>query len=169
MSFSKMLKKDKKYKTLLRILEEAQERINVEKDRAEAFSLHSGLEVRSLYGKNVFSTKRVLQADAQLQANRSRLVAMRTLATQHISYLQQGCVAYRRHCFATYDFSDYRNKEERDSILDKPLRPALDFIAEVTILMDMIDMFIKDIDQSGHTIRRIIDVHKLLDSSKTGR
>lgn len=168
MSFSTEIKKDRKYKKLLKILEVAQSRINVERDRNEAFTMHSGLLVRQLYGKNVFSTKRVLEATAQVQANRSRLVEIRSRATEHISYLHQGVIAFKRYCLSNYEFSGYRTKEQRDAILDKPLRPILDFIAEVDTLIDILDQFIKDIDQAGHSIRHIVEVLKLLDSSKVG-
>lgn len=169
MSFSSEIKSDSRYKKLLHILETARSRIDVERDRTEIAAMHSGLLVRQLYGKNVFSTKKVLLATAQLQANRSRLVEIRSRATEHISYLHQGCTAFKRYCLANYEFSGYRTKEQREALLDKPLRPVLDFIAEVDTLIDVLDMMIKDIDQAGHSIRHIVEVLKLLDSSKVGR
>ena len=169
MTFSIEIKKDKRYKKLLHILEVAQSRIDVERDRNEAFTMHSGLLVRQLYGKNVFSTKKVLTAIAQLQANRSRLVEIRSRAAEHISYLHQGVVAFKRYCMANYEFSGYKTKEQRDSLLDKPMRPVLDFIAEVDTLIDVLDTFIKDIDQAGFGVRNIVEVLKLLDSSRVGR
>ncbi len=169
MSFSREIKTDKRYKKLLHILEVAQSRIDVARDRNEAFAMHSGLLVRQLYGKQVFSTKKVLLATAQLQANRSRLVEIRSRASEHISYLHQGCTAFRRYCLANYDFTGYKTKEQKDSLLDRPMRPILDFIAEVDNLIEMLDTFIKDIDQAGHGVRHIVEIHKLLDSSKVGR
>lgn len=171
MLLAKVLRKDKKYKKLSQVLEVAQQRINVEQDRVQAFSLHAGLESRSLYGKRALSPKAVLSATSQMMANRSRLVEMRARATENISYLHQACKEFKRYALTAYEdeFKDYRTKEQRDALLDVVMRPALEFIGEADTLIDILDNLIKDIDQSGHSVRHIVDILKLLDSSKTGQ
>ena len=171
MSLAKILRADKRYKKVVNILESAQRRINVDRDRSEAFALHAGLEVRSLQGKRLLSTSAIISATAQIQANRSRLVEIRARSTEHVSYLEEACKAFRKYALTKYadEFKSYRTKDERDSILYTVLKPSMDFVSEVSTLTDILDMFIKDLDQSGHTVRHIIDILKLLDSSKTGK
>lgn len=171
MSLVKVLRRDPKYKQVRSILETAKSRIDIQRDKDEAFALHLGLEARSLYGRRVYSPKAVLSATAQLQANRSRLVELRARCSEHISYLEQACARYRRYAMSAYseDFKEYRTKEQRDSVLGTVLMPALDFVAETETLISIFDTFIRDIDQAGHSIRHIVDVLKLLDSSRLGK
>lgn len=170
-SLIKAIRKDPKYKTLKQVLENAQSKIDIEKSRNQAFVLHASLEVRGLYGLKKFSPKRILSATAQLQANRSTLVETRARLTEHLSYVEAAQAAFRRHVFSEFaeDFRDYRTKEQRDSFISHATVTVVDFIAEVNALIDLIDTFIKDLDQAGHNIRHMVDVLKLLANSKGGQ
>lgn len=171
MSLVKVLRKDQNYKKLKKILEVARTKVDVAKDRATAMNLHSSLEVRDLYGQRKFSAKRILSATSQVQANRSSLVVLRARATEHVSYVEQAVKSFKRYAFTEYreDFSDYRTKEQRDAVVQTALGSADDFIQEIQGLLDLLDLLIKDLDQSSHALRHMIDVLKLLDASKGGR
>jgi hypothetical protein len=171
MTLIKAIRKDPKYKTLKQVLENAQSKIDIEQSRKRAFVLHASLEVRGLYGRKKFSPKRILSATAQIQANRSTLVEIRARLSEHVSYVEAAQAAFRRHVFSEFseDLRDYRTKEQRDAFINNATVTVVDFISEVTALVDLLDTFIKDLDQAGHNIRHMVDVLKLLASSKGGQ
>lgn len=160
------VKKDERYKTYKKIVEQVQGRINFEKDREEARSLHSGLIVRTLYGKKQFSPKTIIESVAQVQSNRSRLVELRSNSQIHLSYLDEAAEAFKRYMMTQYadDLSGFRTKDQRDALLDRIMAKAQEILAEGKGYHMLLDGFIKDLDQAGYSHKALIDLLQMLEA-----
>lgn len=164
------IRADARYKKFKKIVTEAQERVDFEKDREEALALHSGLVVRTIYGKKMYSSKTLLESLAQVQANRSRLVELRVRSSIHISYVKEASSAFKRYIYTAYadDMrnAEYRTKDQREALLMRLTAIAEEFMSEGNSHLDMIDTFIKDLDQAGFSMKHMVDVLRLLDGKE---
>lgn len=162
------LKADTRYKKFRKAVEAAQERVDFEKDRSEALNLHSSLLVRSLYGKKQYSSKTLIEAVSQVQANRSRLVELRVRSSIHLSYIKEYSANFRRYVYTQYSdtLKSYKTRDQRDALLLRLTAKAEEFLSEGESHLNLIDTLIKDLDQAGFAMRHMIDVLKLLDGKE---
>lgn len=165
------LRSDSRYKKFVKAVEEAQGRVDFEKDRAEALSLHSGLLVRGLYGKKQYSSKSMIEAVSQVQANRSRLVELRVRSSIHLSYIKEFASNFRRYVYTQYseDLREFKTKDQKDALLLRLTAKSEEFMSEGNSHLDLLDLLIKDLDQSSHTMRHMIDILKLLSDTSSGK
>jgi hypothetical protein len=156
---------DSKYKKFKQILQAAQEKVTFQPDREEALALHAGLLVRTLYGKKQFSSKSILESLSQVQANRSRLVELRVRSSVHISYVKESSKALKRYVYTQYaeDLKvSYKTKDQREALLMRLTDVAEEFLAEGENHIELLDTFIKDLDQAGFTLRDMVKVLEML-------
>lgn len=160
------VKKDERYKTFKKIVEQVQGRVDFETARNEAVSLHSGLIVRTLYGKKQFSPKTIIESVAQVQANRSRLVELRSKSQIHLSYLDEAAEAFKRYLMTQYadDLAGFRTKDQRDALLDRIMAKAQEILAEGKGFNNLLDGYIKDLDQAGYTHKALVDLLQMLEA-----
>lgn len=164
------IKADPRYKKYVRILETVSKRIDVDRDLKEAMALHASRTSRELYGDKQFSPKAIYLADAKDMSNRARLVEIRERNSVQISMLSEATKKLHRYIRTHYmdEMREYKNEANRKAVLERVTAKSMDLIAEVEALMSTIDIFVKDIDQAGHSIRRMVDVLKLL-AEKPGK
>lgn len=118
-SFLERVKADLKYKKHRRILKVIQARLNIERDRNEALSLHASRTSRTLYGKSQYSPRAIYDATAKDLSYRARLVEIRQLNAVQISLLTEATQALRRYVLTTYkdEMRGYANEAARKAVL----------------------------------------------------
>jgi hypothetical protein len=165
------VKGDPKYKRFARIIQRVSDRVDIEKDKAEALALHASRTSRSLYGGKRYSPKALIDASLTDLSARARLVEIRVKASGHVEVLEQACEAMRHHLLTEYnqEIRMYSTEAQRNALIKRIQRTALDFMAEAKSLLDMLDQIIKDIDQASYALRATLDSLKLLDGAKAGR
>jgi len=162
------LKSDAKYKKYRNILKTVRGRINVEADMDEILSLHAGRNSRRLFGKDQFSPKAIYEATAQDLSIRARLVEIRQRTSVQSSLLEGAIDQLHKYIRTSYRNSmrGLSNEASRKAGLDAVTNTGNELIVEARTLIDTADQIIRDVDQSGHSIRHMVEILKLLDSSK---
>ena len=164
----KEIRKSTKYTKLQNILENAQQKLNLEQDLKEAFALHASLRVRQMYGKNKYNPKLIMKCVAQVQSNRSRITTLVAKASVHLSYVEEASKAFRIFLYTEYseDMKKYKTKEQKDAIFQRIVGSVSDFISEGNAFIKHMEYLIKDLDQSSHSLRHMIDILKILQGAK---
>lgn len=162
------LRKDSRYKRYLRIVENVTSNLNLESDRLEATNLHSSRTVRSLIGKNRYSAKRIMDAIATDLSVRARLVEIRQNNSIKHSLIESARLSIQTHIRTNHAsvMRGLSNEATRKALLDELTQDALRVEQEVYSVVDLLDYFIRDIDQAGYAVRNMVEILKLLDSSK---
>lgn len=165
-----LLKKDPQLKKFRNITVALREQIHIEKDRAEALSLHASRSSRTLYSK-IPSAKHLLDASLKDMSFRSRMAEIRVVNTTYTSTLEEAVKAIKRHINTEYYdlLNEYSNVESKKNMIDRVVKTALELQGECAALIDLLDTLIKDIDQSGFGLRNAVEVMKLLDGAKGSR
>jgi hypothetical protein len=165
------IKVDPKYKKFARIVQRVSDRLDIEKDRTEALALHASRSSRALHGGKRYSPKALIDASLQDLHARSRLVEIRVKASNHIEVLDDGCDAIKHHLLTQYnqELRPFGTEAQRQALIKRVQRQALDLMVEGKSLLDMLDQIIKDIDQASYSLRATLDSLKLLDGAKAGR
>lgn len=164
------IREDENYKKYKRVLKLIKKRLDIERDRSEVMSIHASRGSRAIYGEKQYSKKVLYEANAKDLMHRSRLTEIREMNSIQISYLKEARDALHRYILTKYkiEMRSYSNQQARKALLDSVTKAASEMIAESQALIDTIDMFIKDIDQAGHSIRHMVDILKLI-AEKPGR
>lgn len=163
-----IIRGDTRYKKFKKILMASKDKLDFEKDRQEALMLHSGLLVRTIYGKKLYSSKTLLESLSQVQANRSRLVELRVRSSIELSYVQEASKALRRYVYTTYadDLKEYRTKDQREALFLRLTAVAEEFLSEGESHLGLLDTLIKDLDQAGFAMKNMVETFKLLDGKE---
>lgn len=163
-----LIKKDPKYKKFVRVVETAEQRLNLEKDREEAMALHASRLSRNIRGERRYSPKNLIDASLTDLSTRARLVEIRVKASMHAELLGDACDAIKRHVFTEYlqHLRVFSNESQRSAFAKRVQGRAQSVLIESQSLLDLLDILIKDIDQSSHFLRNVVESMKLLDSSK---
>lgn len=156
------------YQTFKKIFSRIREKLDFEKSRKEALSLHSSRTSRELYADKQYSLKKLMDATLKDLSFRSRMVEMRVQASIQLSTLDEALKSARRFVSTEYDeeLREFSTSDQRRDFVNRILKNAVEFNAEGQALIELLDQLIKDIDQSSHQLRHLIDCLKLLDSSK---
>lgn len=164
----KKLKNDKRYKRYLTVLDNVRSSINLESDRLEATNLHSTRTVRSLTGKKRFSPKAIMTAIATDLSVRARLVELRQNNSIKLSLVESATEAIHSHIRTNHQsiMRGLSNEASRKAMLEELTQDAIGLQRDIRAVVDLLDYFIKDIDQAGYAVRNMVEILKLLDSSK---
>lgn len=170
MSLIRDIREDPEYKKYKKIVLLVREKLKIEKDKAEALSLHAGRTLRKLHGSKQYSPKALVDAAANEAAARSRLVEMRVQCAIQTDLLHSTVKALRQHVMTSYreELSDFRTVADRAAMLDRVAAGALTTESESQALIKLLDDLVNDIDKSSFHLRAMVDVLKLLDGSKSG-
>ncbi len=167
MSLLKQIRKDPQYDTFLRILETTRKKLDVEAAVEEAKGLHASRTSRSLSGADRYSAKKIIDATLRDLSTRARLVEIRVANDRKLSHLKEAAEALRRYLSTEYVDElkeDFSTAGQRSSFVDRVLKNANALLAEGESLLSVLDFFIKDIDQSSHSVRHVVDCLKLLEN-----
>lgn len=164
----KKIQKDANFKKYMRIYKAVEGRLDIEANRDEAFSLHASRTSRSIIGKDQFKSRVIYTAIAKDLSYRARLVEIRQRNAAEISLLQGARESLHKYIRTAYRdvLKGYSNEATRSAFLAQVTEDSTALINEANELINLLDFFIKDIDQASHSVRHLIDILKLLDSSK---
>lgn len=164
------LKEDDKYKSFRRIVRNIGEQVNTEKMREEILRLHAGRKVRTLYLKRP-GVDAVVDAALQDSSYRSRIAEIRIETDYHRGLLEEAVDKMRKHVVHEFSaqVSGLKTKGERMSFADQFLQKGVTLLYKFERLTAMADTVIKDIDQSGYTLKHVVDSMEVLYSSKNDK
>jgi hypothetical protein len=168
-SLLKEIRANENYKRFLAIVETCQQRIDVDRSKNEALALHAGRLSRNLHGEKRYSPKHIIDANMQDMANRARMVEIRVKNDIQLSTLRSAIQAMRRHISTEYaeELREFSTAPQRSAFVDRVLKASVQLLEEGEALIELLDTLIKDIDQTSHTMRHIIEALKLV--SEKGR
>jgi hypothetical protein len=165
------IRKDPKYKTLKKIIETAQQRLNIENDRSEAFALNASRLSRKLYGNKNYNPSSLLNACANDMSVRTRLVEIRTKASYHIETIEKALEAFQDYIVTQYndELRKYSNEAQRKALVRRVQKIADTLITDGTDLLNLCDTIILDIDKSSYHIHCMVNLLQQLSQSVGGR
>lgn len=172
MGIKQDIRDSKDYRQFRKIVLGVQERLNIEKDRTEALSLHAGRTSRKLFGDKRYSPKALIDASMNDLAARSRLVELRVRTANQIEVLHEACKAMR-HSIST-NFTDeiktrFKTVGERAAFFDTMIASALEIETEGDAQIKLLDDLINDVDKASYHLKGIIQCLALLEGSKAGK
>lgn len=167
MTLIKDIKRDANYKSFRRILEAAQQKLDVEAALEEAKVLHAARISRALTGNDRYRPKRLIDAAAIDLSTRARLVELRVVNDRKLSHLRKATDALKSYVATEYaeDINeDFRSADQRKAFIDRVVKPALTLLNDGESLLSSLDFLIKDLDQASHSLRHIVDALKLMEN-----
>lgn len=163
MSLKSLLNEDPVYERFIRIRDTALASISTETILREAEFLHSNRKARKLNGSKL-SPNAVMEALANELSNRSRLAELRVSVMKSNELLSTALSSIKRHIRVKYD-RELRElgstQNDRVAVLDRLLGKSNDFKAQLDHLESVLDVYIKDIDQSAFNLRNTTELLKL--------
>jgi hypothetical protein len=166
MSLISDVREDAQYKKFVVILGRTKERLKLEEALQEALGLHTSRTSRHLTGNDRYSPRKLIDASMRDLSTRARLVEIRVTNDRNLSHLREAMDALRRYISTEYadDLRDFSTADQRRAFVDRILKSANELLAEGESVLSSIDYLIKDIDQSGHSMRHVVDCLKLLEN-----
>jgi hypothetical protein len=158
------IRSDPVIKKALSIKSAADAAINLERIVAEADMLHSDRASRSLYKISLEPTK-LAQASMQDMSNRARLSELKARV-----YVQKMAIEHAfDHCTAHIS-TQHRdvmrqyatNAADRKMFVNKVLNKLVESMSSMTATLDLLEIYIKDIDQSAWALRNATEMMKIL-------
>jgi hypothetical protein len=160
------------YRKFKIIVKEVEGRLNIEKDMAEALSLHAGRSSRKMFGDRKYSPNALLNASMNDMAARSRLVEIRVKCSNQIDVLHDACKAMRRSILTNFSErigTRFKTVGDRTGFADTIIARALEIEREGQAFLKVLDTLVDDIDKTGYHLSNMTDILKLLDNSKAGK
>lgn len=159
-----LIRKNKRYKRLLETFDNAKiYNIPCERLIGELKDIHSLREVRRLSIRDPDYVDKLLNANAQDQAQRSRCTEILMQCLEVTEKLNRALAALKDYLLL--EFSDHlrplRTKEERLLVLNVALRKFSRFLENVAVVKGIADLVIADIDKAGWSMRASIDALKV--------
>lgn len=155
------LKDDNTFVRYRNIVKTIKERISLEKNLAEARSLHAARTIRSLKGSTP-SPASLYEASVREAATRARLTELKVTLYVEKELLKEAIDSTVSHIRSAYDMTYVGStQEERKLALRSMLRSGYRLLDELNAALDVLDFVIKDIDQCGYSLRNMIDIVKI--------
>lgn len=161
-TLSEAVKGTPQYKQYRRILKTVMESVDLAALEKEAKTLHQSRPSRHLTPKQI-SPRVLTEAHMRDIANRARLVEIRVSLAEHQAQLEL-CVRTVRG-FLTIEFGDASpatNRDDRRAYFDRYFRNGIAFLDEVNRIIAMLDLFIKDLDQCGFSMRNLVTLLQMI-------
>jgi Na+-transporting NADH:ubiquinone oxidoreductase subunit NqrC len=158
-----VLSKSKRVKRLLRKVEEGVFSVDEKRLMDEIELLHSNRMVRTMTFKVIhekLAQKYLVDANAQNQTNRSRLVEIQMIITRKQNSLSRQVDQLTKYLKNRYytNLKQLRTISDRDNAISRVIEPAMDALARLENIFNYAEMVISDIDQAGYTLKRINEV-----------
>lgn len=142
----------KKYRRILATIESQFDPIRID---TEIKTMHAGRLVRNLDPKKM-DPRTLIEANIREISYRSRFVEIRVSLTSHKTNLEKTISAVRKFLISEYGAeSGIKTISERRQYFDRYFRAGISVIGEIDYLLDMLDRFVQDIDQSGFALKRL--------------
>lgn len=157
------LKADPEIKALDAVVATAIKSFSPEKVLREAEHLHLERKSRKLY-KVVMAPTPLYTADMQDLSTRARLVELKTGIMRMIGVINAAVKSVKTHVSTKYqtELREYGSTiAERNRIIDRVVSDAVQSSSDMASVVDILDVYIKDLDQAGYALRRAIDALKL--------
>lgn len=158
------LRTDKRYLRLLKTFNEAS-LYNIPRDELieEVKQIHSLREVRRLNIREEGYVDKLLNANTHDQAQRSRLTEILMTCLHVNEQLTRAIDALKQHLLMEYSdhLRSFRTKEERSMVLNIALRKFIRYLEDISVLKQMADLVISDIDKAGWATRASIEALKV--------
>ena len=158
------LKRDETYLRYRSILRTVQETMNLEKIGKEASYLHRNRKSRGLYELRVSPIK-LQNALLQDMSNRSRLTELKALLLNQQELIKEAISLGKRHVRTTYAdiISQFgTTKEAQNLVVDKVFSRGISTLSQIDSSIDILDLYIKDIDSCGYALKNTIETLKML-------
>lgn len=168
MSLISEIRGDPTYKKFKAIFEEVSKRIDVDAAFKEAEVLHEGRISILPRGDSKYSAQKMYDANHLDMSVRSRLVRIRNKNARQMNHLTAAMEAMRKHILTEYsdDMKDYRTESMKKALMDRVMKTAVEFLAQVESLNDTLDVIIKDCDQASHRHHHAVEYLKLMSNVK---
>jgi hypothetical protein len=159
-SLLKAIRADAKYKLFKKIVETAETRMTIDKDRSEVFSLHAARTSRTLYTKRKYSPSAIMDAAANDMQVRSRITELRMKASHHVETVEKACEAIQDHVITEYhgEMRAYSNEQQRKALVRRVQRVAQTLIVDGKEFLNLCDTMVKDIDASSYHLTTMRDL-----------
>jgi hypothetical protein len=167
----KNIRADAKYKIFKKIIETAEERCNLDKDRQEVLALHSARTSRTLYTKKRYNPSAVIEASANDMQARSRIVEIRVKLSYHLETVEKALEAIQDHVMTEYndELRKYSNEAQRKAFIRRVQKVANNLVTDGKDLLGMCDAFIGDIDKASYHLGHLTELIKQLSQSSGGK
>lgn len=156
----KAIREDVTYKRFKKIVQTAQERLNIERDMNECFALHASRKSRQLHGKKAYSPSAIQEAESKEMEVRSRLVEIRMKASRQLDHVEAALKAVEDHVRTEYAeaMRGYSTAEQRSALIRRVQRVAKDLMTDGKALLDMCDRLIDDCDKNGYKMTNMTNI-----------
>lgn len=145
-------------------------RLDTEKFLTEIQDMHITRNVRTLHSDTIISEiPKVIEAIAQNQATRSRIVEIKmycTRASTKLKFKKETLINYLNVKYRDELKSQKGTQAERNALVQEVFAFTSPTITELQVLQDFCDLVINDIDQAAWSLKSIIDCLKILDEAK---
>lgn len=164
------LLEDNTFKKYRNIVKNIKENLDIDKLVEEVLVLHSGRTSRTLHGKQA-GADAISTANLQDSSYRSRMAEIRVKIGLKADQLDIALDAARIHLSREYAgyVGDLKTKGERQGFFDIYLNNGITLHKRMKSVCDQIDLIIKDIDQTSHTIRHAIQILELVYSRNNNK
>jgi len=167
MSINTLLKNDSRVRKLNKLLSKGSFNLNTVEWLRELEIMHLGRLTRKLTVGDVVHRfqSSFMKSVLQNQANRSRAVEIKMHCLRTQARLSRHLDKLKRLLAARYHEPLQRavkTKAERDDLVRSVLFKAEDLLQEITTTMQIADLVVADIDQTGWTVKSIITIMELI-------
>lgn len=144
--------------------------IDSEKYLVEIENMHITRNVRTLDADSIVrEIPKVIEAIAQNQAVRSRIVEIKMKATRvstKLKFKKETLINYLSVRYKEELRSQKGTQSERNALIQEVFSFTTPSFTELQVLTDFCDLVINDIDQAAWSLKSIIDCLKILDEAK---
>lgn len=163
---NKLIKKNVKYKSFKRKLENGVYYADTTKYMQEMQNMHISRKIRITKSSDLLSSnqKNLLEISLQNQAYRSRIVEIQIDLTKQMNAIDAHIDNLKTYLGIKYNDiikREFRTAAERTNFLDDLFRDAMTISSQLDSALDIIKILIQDIDQASFCIRHLISVLEL--------
>lgn len=158
------IREDETYRKYRRVIRTIADDVDMDKLLDEAQGLFRTRKSRALYGKRPGATD-LYEVQQQEMMVRTRLAEMSAQIHLKIGMVERANKTIKNHLIAEYGVAlkEYSaTAADRTAIIQSKLRGGISLLDRLETGVKVLDMLIKDLDQSGYGLRNSIDILKLL-------
>lgn len=158
------IKGDAVIRKALQLKDAADSAINLERVEEEARVLHNSRTSRKLF-KIALEPSSLAEAAMRDMSNRARLSELKTrvyIQKRAIEHAHEQCVAHIGTKYSDFIRSQATNAADRKMIYARILKPLIQQISEMESTLEVLEIYIKDIDQAAWGLRNATEMLKLL-------
>jgi hypothetical protein len=160
------IKNNAAYQKYLKVLEKV-ESMDLASVVREAKSLHAGRTSRTLHTSDI-GPKMLTEALFKDLSYRARMVELRVNVSDKRDRLHTTVDVVRRYLMHRYgEKLGLKSQVSRRQFFDTLFREGIETMARMQSISEMLDMFIKDIDQAGYALKNAVALLQLVYKPET--